>query len=186
VGLLTGSVLAIKNPLAHPKADAAKRSLFKDKMNNYQSDGRDIVYLDESGFAHDMPRMHGYAPRGQRCYGKQAWGARGRTNAIGALLGSCLLTVTLFQNNIDTSIFKAWLLQDLLPKLPARSIIVMDNAAFHKALPIKIMMEASGHTLEYLPSYSPDYPIEHKWAQAKAMRRAFSCSLDELFQCPFL
>jgi hypothetical protein len=100
-----------------------------------------------------MPRTHGYAPRGQRCYGKQAWEARGRTNAIGALLGSCLLTVRLFQNNIDTPTFKAWLLQDLLPKLPACSVIVMNNASFHKTLPIKTIMEASGHTLEYLPPY---------------------------------
>jgi transposase len=126
-------------------------------------------------------------PEANAAMENKAWGARGRTNAIGALLGSCLLTVSLFQNNIDTPTFKAWLLQDLLPKLPACSIIVMDNASFHKTLPIKTIIEASGHTLEYLPPYSPDLnPIEHKWAQAKAMRRAFSCSLDELFQCPSL
>jgi hypothetical protein len=28
-----------------------------------------IVYIDESGFAHDMPRTHGYAKIGERCFG---------------------------------------------------------------------------------------------------------------------
>jgi hypothetical protein len=49
---------------------------------------RPIVYIDESGFAHDMPRTHGYAARGQRCMGLQDWHAKGRTNAIGALIGN--------------------------------------------------------------------------------------------------
>ncbi|WP_207385202.1 hypothetical protein [Legionella beliardensis] len=59
----------------HPKVDAEKRLLFQEKINHYQAEGFDIVYLDESGFAHDMPRTHGYAPIGQRCYGTQDWGS---------------------------------------------------------------------------------------------------------------
>ncbi|WP_420836490.1 transposase [Candidatus Fukatsuia symbiotica] len=36
--------------------------------------------------------------------------------------------------------------------------------------------------LEYLPTYSPDLnPIEHKWAQAKALRRKRQCDIDTLF-----
>ncbi len=46
---------------------------------------RTIVYIDESGFAHDMPRTHGYVLAGKRCFGTHNWQARGRTNAIGAL-----------------------------------------------------------------------------------------------------
>ncbi|WP_440867273.1 transposase [Symbiopectobacterium purcellii] len=41
--------------------------------------------MDESGFSHDAPRTHGYSPKGQRCFGLKNWGARGRTNVIGAL-----------------------------------------------------------------------------------------------------
>ncbi len=37
-------------------------------------------------------------------------------------------------------------------------------------------------TLEYLPPYSPDLnPIEHKLAQAKALRRKLHCDVDTLF-----
>ena len=178
-------MLRIKKTLVHPKADEEKRLLFKNKIDTYQAAGRDIVYLDESGFAHDMPRTHGYALKGQRCYGVQDWGARGRTNVIGALLGSCLLTVTLFQGTINTAIFEAWLAQDLLPKLKRQVIIVMDNAAFHKSLSTKELVEKEGHLLEYLPPYSPHLnPIEHKWAQAKSIRRTTQCSIDELFHAP--
>lgn len=171
----------------HPKVDAEKRLLFQEKINDYQAEGFDIVYLDESGFAHDMPRTHGYAPIGQRCYGTQDWGSRGRTNVIGALIGQRLLTVSLFKTYVDTLIFDSWLAQDLLPKLPKQCVIVMDNAAFHKSLTTRKLIEADGHILEYLPPYSPDLnPIENKWAQAKAIRRAHQCAIDELFQCPFV
>lgn len=81
--------------------------MIQSKLNTDQADGIDIVYLDESGFAHDMPRTHGYALKGQRCYGTHNWGARGRTNAIGALLGEGLLTVSLFQATINTVTFEA-------------------------------------------------------------------------------
>lgn len=130
-----------------------------------------------------MPRTHGYALRGQRCYGKHDWGARGRTNAIGALLGKELLTICLFEQNINTNIFNSWLNQDLIPKLPSGSVIVMDNAAFHKSKIMQEQIKQAGHTLEYLPPYSPDLnPIEPKWAQAKSVRRKHSCDILTLFR----
>jgi transposase len=129
-----------------------------------------------------MPRTHGYAFRGKRCFGVHDWGAKGRTNAIGALLGGVLLTISLFQTNINTDIFTAWVVQDLLPKLPQNSVVVMDNAAFHKGEAMKQSFLEAGHTLLYLPPYSPDLnPIEKKWAQAKAIRRELHLSIPELF-----
>jgi hypothetical protein len=34
-----------------------------------KAEGQPLVYGDESGFAHDMPRIHGYSKRGTRCSG---------------------------------------------------------------------------------------------------------------------
>lgn len=65
------------------------------------------MYIDESGFAHDMPRRHGYARAGQRCHGVHNWHARGRTNVIGALLGKNLLTVELFDANVNADVLPA-------------------------------------------------------------------------------
>lgn len=129
-----------------------------------------------------MPRTHGYALRGNRCYGTQDWGAKGRTNVIGALLGTVLITISLFSCSIDTSIFNAWIMQDLLPKLPPKSVIILDNASFHKGNDMHREVENAGHILLYLPPYSPDLnPIEHKWAQAKSLRRKHKCDIQDLF-----
>ena len=130
-----------------------------------------------------MPRIHGYAPVGERCFGVRDGRAGGRTNAVGAPLGKELPTVTLFDSSINSDVFSAWIGQDLLPKLPENSVIVMDNASFHKRSDIQETIISAGHILEYLPVYSPDLnPIEHKWAQAKALRRKRRCSVDELFR----
>ena len=137
------------------------------------------MFLDESGFSHDMPRTHGYAPRGQRCCGQQDWGAKGRTNVIGALLGSVLLTVSLFQTTINTDVFNGWVEQDLLPQLPPQSVVIMDNATFHKSQDMQEKLKKAGHTLLYLPTYSPDLnPIEPQLLPAKAGRLDNACKAD--------
>ena len=79
-----------------------------------------------------MPRTHGYSNKGDRCYGIHDWGAKGRTNVIGALIEKDLLVADLFQTNINTTIFSNWIEKSLIPKLPNHSVIVMDNASFHK------------------------------------------------------
>jgi hypothetical protein len=60
------------------------------------------------------------------------WHARGRVNVIKALIGKCLLTVGLFKSNINADTFFGWMVHDLLPELPPASVVVMDNATFHK------------------------------------------------------
>ena len=163
--------------------DPEKRSAFCQTIQHYQDEGRSLISIDESGFAHDMPRTHGYACKGKRCYGKQDWGARGRTNVIGALLGEVLLTVSLFSSSINSVIFTSWVEQDLLPKLPPKSVLILDNATFHKGISMQKALKDAGHTLLYLPPYSPDLnPIEKKWAQAKSRRRKMGCDIHQLFQ----
>jgi hypothetical protein len=57
--------------------------LFLDQINLFKHQQKSLIFLDESGFAHDMPRTQGYSFKGKRCYGKHDWGAKGRTNVIG-------------------------------------------------------------------------------------------------------
>ena len=173
---------ALKKTLRHPKANDALCAQFARKIHAYTEAGRSIICLDESGFAHDMPRIRGYSERGQRCYGTHDWHSKGRVNAIGAIIGFSFLVVGLFEGNINGDVFYAWLMQELLPVLPDQAIIVMDNASFHKRDDMVEAIEQSGHQLEYLPPYSPDLnPIEKKWAQAKAIRKQKRCDVDTLF-----
>ena len=129
-----------------------------------------------------MPRRYGYSPIGQRCFGQQNWGAKGRTNVIGALLSGLLLTVTRLMSNVNSEVFYTWITQELLPQLPNRCVVVMDNASFHKRLDIQNAIRGAGHILLFLPPYSPQLnPIEHKWAQAKAIRKQKQCSISDIF-----
>jgi hypothetical protein len=100
------------------------------------------------------PRTHGYSEKGQRCFGVHDWQIRKRTNAIGALLNKHLITVTLFNNTIDADCFCGWIEKDLLPKLTKKSILVMDNATFHKRKKMMELIENKEHILEYLPPVS--------------------------------
>ena len=169
--------------MRHPKADAAAQHAFREKIEGYELDGRSIVYIDESGFAHDMPRTHGYAPKGQRCIGEHDWNAKGRVNVIGALLAGVLLSVGLTDANVDADIFNMWLSDDLIPKLPPVSVLVMDRATFHRRSDTEDAIKAAGHTLEYLPAYSPELnDIEHKWAEAKSYRRKTGKTVEEIFK----
>ena len=72
------------------------------------------MYLDESGFARDGPRTHGYCYRGKRCYGVHDWHAKGRINVIGAMVGFVLVSVGLFEGSINSDVFYAWLTQAYL------------------------------------------------------------------------
>ena len=62
----------------------------------------------------------------------------------------------------------------------------MDNASFHKRTDIQEAIHGAGHTLEYLPPYSPDFnPIEHTWANIKEEIRTTYQSLEYIIKQNF-
>lgn len=70
----------------------------------------------------------------------------------------------MFEHNIDTPTFTSWVQQDLIPKLPKDSVLILDNATFHKNKDMQYYIREAGFILEYLPPYSPDLnPIEDKY-----------------------
>jgi transposase len=108
--------------------------------------------------------------------------SQGANQCHWGVFGGILLGIGLFEFNVNANVFHGWVVQCLLPALPSNSVVVMDNASFHKRQDIQEAIAQAGHILEYLPPYSPDLnPIEKKWAQAKAIRRQKKCSVDELF-----
>ena len=104
---------------------------------------------------HSAPRTHGYSTKGKRCYGVHDWHPSKRTNVIGALVGKSLLTVSIFDCNVNTAIFNGWVEQDLIPKLPNNSVVVTDNASFHKSPHLKTMIEKAGHILDWTLDKNP-------------------------------
>lgn len=56
----------------------------------------------------------------------------------------------------------------LLPELPEKQVIIMDNARIHKSEKTRKIIEDAGHILLFLPPYSPDYnPIEQTFGLIK-------------------
>lgn len=168
----------------HPKADVNKRIDYFKRLEEIEKQNLPIVYVDESGFSQESIRTHGYSLRGKKCFDQFDWRAKPLVNALGALLNNKFITVSLVEGSTNTSVFYAWLTQDLLPKLKESCAIVMDNASFHKNDKIKQAIEEQNHTLVWLPPYSPDLnPIEKGWAWVKRLRRKLRIkSVDELFQ----
>ena len=108
---------------------------------------------------------------------------KNQTNAIGAIHNHQLFSVGLYDCSINSDVFYSWVIQLLLPELPKNSVIVMDNATFHKRLDIQELIEEAGHTILWLPPYSPDLnPIEQMWAWVKRKRKEWRIDcIDTLF-----
>ena len=161
----------VKKDFRHRKTDEEKRHEFLEVKSVYEERLHPFVYIDESGFRKDTSRPYGYAPRGQKCAGVSGW-SKAQTNVIGALCGTVPFAFTAFDCSIDSDVFHTWATEILLPELPACSVIVMDNASFHKRQDTLDALQAEGHTVLWLPPYSPDLnPIEKTWAWIKRLRK---------------
>ena len=161
----------LKKDFRHRKADEEKRREFLEVKSVYEARLHPFVYIDESGFRKDISRPYGYAPRGQKCAGVSGWD-KAQTYVIGALCGTVPFAFTAFDCSIDSDVFHTWATEILLPELPACSVIVMDNASFHKRQDTLDALQAEGHTVLWLPPYSPDFnPIEKTWAWIKRLRK---------------
>ena len=120
-----------------------------------------LIYIDESGFQSETTRLYSYNVKGLRADGEYNWQLKNCTNAIGAILHNQLLTVGLYDCSVNTSVFESWVEQDLLPKLKSTSVLIMDNATFHKGKKLIELIKSAGHYIVWLPKYSPDLnPIE--------------------------
>ncbi|MBF7686122.1 transposase [Acinetobacter sp. B10A] len=126
-----------KKTLRHPQAKESLRSEFIEALDQLKQK-HPIVYLDESGFKSHDYRPYGYSLKGTPCYGSFNWQLKNQTNAIGALYQGQLFAVGLFDCKINSNVFHFWVEQFLIPELPQNSVIVMDNAAFHKRSDIRI------------------------------------------------
>jgi transposase len=139
-------------------------------MQKYGS--QNIVYFDESGFASESYRPHGWARMGQKVFGLISGNNRKATNLIMAQRGKEWLAPMLFTGSCHTETVNQWLEKMLMPELTQPSVIVMDNARFHNKEQIQTIIEKDGHILLSLPRYSPDFnPIEQSFATIKKRRQ---------------
>lgn len=161
----------VKKMVGYRERDPRKRKAYLRLRARYERRGKELVYIDESGFAPTVTRCYAYAPKGQRVYGLRSGHRRPRTSLIAARIGKTFAAPLLFEGTCNTALFNAWLEQELCPLLNNTHVVIMDNVPFHKSPTTQTLLNRQGATLLFLPPYSPDLnPIEHDFATIKKIR----------------
>ena len=81
---------------------------------------------------------------------------------------SNLFAPFVFSGSCDHEVFNTYLEKILLPKLEPETIVVLDNASFHKSSKIEHILSQKSCQAIFLPPYSPDLnPIENYWSPIK-------------------
>lgn len=140
-----------------------------------------------------MTRCYGRALKGKRVLDYAPHGHWTTTTLVAAITWEAAIAPMVLDGPMDTQSFEAYVAQVLIPELPPRTIVVMDNLSAHKSPTIQKLFEGAGVELRYLPPYSPDFnPIELMWAKAKNYLRtakartqeqlygAISCALEQI------
>ena len=139
----------------------------------YGIDPESIVYVDETGIDTFLQREYAYSKRGEPVIGYVAGKKYRRVGIVAARVGKKIIAPFQYDGTMDSMLFEFWFENCLLCELPPNSVIVMDNASFHRKKRLVSLTLCHGHRLVFLPPYSPELnPIEKFWAWLK-MRLKF-------------
>lgn len=141
----------------------------------------DRVYLDESGINRYIYRNYGRSLKGEKIFGEISGNRFARESFISALSNGKLLAPMCFQGTCNTELFNIWLRKVLIPELNPGSVLILDNASFHRSQESKKIIESAGCKFLFLPPYSPDLnPIEKCWANLKVKVRELLSQFSNL------
>lgn len=157
--------------------DEAQRADFIETVDSYPL--YKLYYVDECGIDSFLYREYGYAPRGEPVYGKISGKKFKRTNIVAAKNCGRLVAPMLYGGTTDAILFEHWFVHALLKTIPKYSVIVLDNASFHRKAMLRSMAGQASCEVLFLPPYSPDLnPIEKSWAWLKGKLRKLLLSFD--------
>lgn len=124
--------------------------------------------MDETGIDKYLYREYGYAPKGEQLHGQISGRKYARTGIVAAQMGKEILAPCTYDGTMNHERFEDWFGNHLLPILPKETVIVMDNASFHRKEPLYCLAQKHECFLIFLPPYSPQLnPIEHFWSWLK-------------------
>ena len=102
---------------------------------------------------------------------------------VAGLTNGELIAPMTYEETMTSDFFEAWFQKFLLPTLNTPSVIIMDNARFHRMGKLELLCEEFGHKLLPLPPYSPEYnPIEKTWAHIKKHLKKVLPSCSTFFE----
>jgi len=139
--------------------NAELRNFYLYKLSSFHS--YQVVYVDESGSdTRGGFRRTGWSPRGTTPVQIADFHRGQRYQILPAYTQDGILLSRLFQGSTDGAVFEDFIEQLLhhCGKWPEpNSVLIMDNASFHRGLKIQQICDAAGVKLLYLPPYSPDF-----------------------------
>jgi transposase len=139
-----------------------------------------FVFVDESGLNREYRRLYARAKRGVKVHDTKPGKRQKRTNIIGGLCNGKHLAMQCYEQSTTAMFFEDWFEFELIPLLTENTVIVMDNASFHRKNVLPKIAKRYGMFVLFLPPYSPEFnPIEHSWANFKEWLKynsaRFSC-----------
>ena len=115
-----------------------------------------------------MIRAFARSRKGQRALDYAPHGHWYTTTLVAGITVESAIAPMVLDGPMDRLAFEAYIAQMLIPALPKRAIVIMDNLSAHKSPTIKALLCDVGAELRYLPPYSPDLnPIEQMWSKVK-------------------
>ena len=137
--------------------------------------------MDESGIDRYLFRNYGRARRGELVEGVIRGRKFERTSIVAGKLSGKIIAPLQYKGSMYYEFFEYWFINHLIPVLPQRTVIVMDNASFHRKEILKELANKYGHRVIFLPPYSPELnPIEHFWNWLKKKISDLLMSSDNL------
>lgn len=141
-----------------------------------------LVFLDESGMRLGSPTRYGWSPRGEKALGKAVHGAWKTVTMLGAIGLDGFRGFANIEAATSSDVFRAFVIQQLVPNLRAGDCVVMDNLAAHRDALARQAIERAGASILFLPPYSPEWnPIEKLWSKLKEFVRRRATDTRELF-----
>ena len=117
-------------------------------------------------------REYARAASGEKVYGVISGKKYKRVSVVAGKRGDKIFAPLEYGGTTDSVLFEYWFENLLLREVPEKSVIVMDNAAFHRKEVLCGLARKAGCSVLFLPPYSPDLnPIENFWAWLKLFRR---------------
>lgn len=162
--------------------NADLRDFYLEKLSAFRS--YYLVYIDESGCDKRAGfRRTGWSPLGVAPVQIARFHRGRRFQILPAYAQDGIVHLRIFQGSTDGALFESFI-EELLPfcgRWPnPKSVLIMDNASFHRSDRIDQLCREAGVVLLYLPPYSPDLnPIEEFFAELKTyIRRNWSVYAD--------
>jgi transposase len=129
--------------------------------------GRQIVFVDESGLSTRPTRVRTWAPRGQTPLLQETFNWKSLS-----IIGGLVLLRFYFQ--IHAGSIKGPQVVEFLKHLqrhvPGKLLILWDGASIHRSRVVRDYLESSGGRVEVerLPAYAPELnPVEYMWGHLK-------------------